>query len=134
MKEKTLPEEELEEIKQKISDYMDNSEEWMMQSFSPERMAHAVDVPVRLLPEIIRSGFGTNFYGLLNRYRIKEACRLLSDKEKLKQLTIEGISQSLGFKSRSNFGRNFRNLVGMSPTEYIAASERANTKEPPRPD
>lgn len=134
VRENVLSDEELDNIKHKIVNYMDNSEEWMMQSFSPERMAHAVDVPARLLPEIIRNGFGTNFYGLLNRYRIKEACRILSDKDKLKHLTIEGISQSLGFKSRSNFGKNFKNLVGMSPSEYIAASERANTKDSAKSD
>ena len=47
--------------------------------------------------------------------RLKEAARLLSEKK----LDITGVSIATGFKSLSAFSTNFKQLYGLSPTEWV---------------
>lgn len=53
--------------------------------------------------------------------RLKEAARLLSEKK----LDITGVSIATGFKSLSAFSTNFKQLYGLSPTEWVKRQEQA---------
>ena len=59
-------------------------------------------------------------------YRIREACRRLSDPAR-SNLTIEAISDELGFRSRSNFNTVFKKITGLTPGSYqkFAREEKA---------
>ena len=50
----------------------------------------------------------------LIRRKIEHAKRYLADEE----LSIEAVSQKLGFSTHSYFGRTFRKLTGISPSDY----------------
>ena len=63
----------------------------------------------------INQEYGSNFNSLLNEYRIKEACRRLGGNA---NMTIEGIAESVGFKSRTSFGALFKSITGLSPSAY----------------
>lgn len=58
-----------------------------------------------------------NFNQLINKYRIDESKRLLSD-ENYHNLTIEAIGKEAGFNSRSVFNQVFKSLVGQTPKDY----------------
>ena len=58
-----------------------------------------------------------SFSVFVNEYRIKEAIRLLSEKESYK-FSIDSIAFDAGFNSRTNFYRVFKKLTGISPTEF----------------
>jgi AraC-like DNA-binding protein len=53
----------------------------------------------------------------LNEYRIKEAVRLLSDKNN-PNISIETVAWDSGFNDRKTFYRIFRNTTGLSPTDF----------------
>lgn len=66
----------------------------------------------------INDSLGKNFKTLLNEYRIKEACRRLSDTTTYERLTVQAVYEDLGYKSASNFIKAFKNVIGMTPSQY----------------
>lgn len=62
-----------------------------------------------------------NFNALLHRYRIEEACALLADPQR-RHLPILTIALTVGYNSINPFNRAFRELKGMTPSEFRARS------------
>lgn len=50
----------------------------------------------------------------LNHYRVKKSMELLKNTDK----KVIDIAASVGFQNVSNFNRMFKNMIGMSPTDY----------------
>jgi hypothetical protein len=61
-----------------------------------------------------------NFNALLHDYRIREACRQLSDPA-LRRTPILTIALSVGYASVNTFSRGFREVMGMTPSAWRAA-------------
>lgn len=55
------------------------------------------------------------FFQFLLEIRLEAACRLL---RKTSDLSISEISLAAGFKNHSNFNRKFKEMKGMTPTQY----------------
>ena len=60
---------------------------------------------------------GICFTDYVNRYRISEACYILQNSAQ----TILQTAYDCGFDSLRSFNRNFKNIMGMSPTNYQAS-------------
>jgi AraC-like DNA-binding protein len=69
--------------------------------------------------QVINQEAGQTFSMLVRKYRIKEACRRLNDTQNYGHVTLETISESVGFKSRSTFVTAFKEQIGLTPSEYI---------------
>ena len=89
-----------------------------MPDFTVALLAEKVNTKPRHVSQVINEHYEKGFNQMLSEYRIKEACRRLVDTQGYGNLSIEGLSAGLGFKSRSNFVSNFKRIVGMSPSEY----------------
>jgi AraC-like DNA-binding protein len=83
------------------------------------RLARELSMPRNLLSELINRYLGMSFPDYINSRRIGEARRLLS--ERTRPITILQVAYDAGFNSKSVFYENFRELVGTSPTDYIAS-------------
>lgn len=70
----------------------------------------------RLIHERLRY---RNFNALLHHHRIEEACVLLADPER-RHLPILTIALTVGYNSINPFNRAFRELKGMTPSEFRA--------------
>lgn len=116
---------ELDEVKTCILNVLDHDQAIFDVDFSLDRLADLTRIKSRQLSTIINEAFGKNFYALLREYRIREACRRLTDKERYGNLTIEAISQSVGYKSRTSLVTAFKKETGLTPSEYqkIAKSQ-----------
>ena len=64
---------------------------------------------------IFKAETGTTLFNYLNGLKVESAKKLLSNSG----LNITQISQTLGFKSSSYFGKVFKELTGMSPLKYV---------------
>ncbi|MDR3060562.1 MAG: helix-turn-helix domain-containing protein [Dysgonamonadaceae bacterium] len=60
---------------------------------------------------------GKNIKTYINEYRIKEAIRILSD-ENSAGISVEDLAFDSGFNDRKTFHRIFRNITGLSPTDF----------------
>lgn len=117
------------DLAMRLKTIMETSDEIYRQDFSLDSLARLADAPSRKVSQAINSR-GLNFSTFLQKYRVEEACRRLDDHDRYGRHTIEAISESLGFKSRSNFITVFKKFTGITPSEYqkISASRPADRK------
>lgn len=121
-------EEELTTIRCKVEEVLNNPEIISKTDFSIDQMAQLCSVNGKLLSRAINECFHRSFSILLSESRIKEACKRINDFERYGNLTIEAISQSVGFSSRGGFIRAFKRSTGLTPSEYMAIAKNQKNK------
>lgn len=84
-------------------------------SFNQVQLAKLVNSNTSYVSMVINNTYKKNFKTYLNEYRIHLAAeRLLENKN----YTIQFISETVGFKSISNFISTFKKIMGMNPSAY----------------
>jgi AraC-like DNA-binding protein len=117
-----VPEEDpLFELSEKIKDYLINQKPFLNPSFTISDIAIALQVPQNHISYSINTLMNTTFYKLRSELRVEHAIALLQS-DKKERLTIEAIGEQSGFKTRSNFYSAFKEITGMTPTEYYSKS------------
>ena len=114
----SLPPELRKNILACIMHTMEQTEDFCDSDFGIERLAEKAGTNSRYTSVVINNVFGKNFRSLLNEYRIKEAMRRMMDEETYGMLTIKAISESVGYKSQSNFISVFTKLTGIKPSMF----------------
>lgn len=87
--------------------------------FSLGTLSQLVGSNMKYVSWVINSFYGKNFKTILNECRVREACIRLGDTERYGNITIQGIYESLGYRSASSFNRAFRQVTGMSPSAFL---------------
>ncbi len=82
---------------------------------SLQMIAKSTGINQRKIAETISEQFNCNVKTYINQIRINEAQRLLKESG----LNISEVAYMVGFSSPSNFNRVFKNMVEMSPSEYM---------------
>lgn len=113
-----LDEQTTEELWQNIVHVMEYSQEIYDTSFCLTRLAELVGTKPNYVSQAINQQGEWSFPTLLSHYRINEACRRINDISNYGNYTVEGIGQSVGFKSRSHFVKTFKKQTGLSPSDY----------------
>lgn len=128
-KNSSLSDKDKKELLAKILSVMENIDEICSISFSAERLAQLTNSKYKYVSQVINEKYGCNFNMFLNKFRIKEACRRFSDVDNYGQYTIDAMSQSLGFKSRTTFTSSFKKIIGLTPSQYskLAKEDKENT-------
>jgi AraC-like DNA-binding protein len=67
--------------------------------------------------QVINEKSGESFYELLARLRVEEAKRLLTE-DTGHRITVEDLAERVGYNSKSSLNRTFKNLTGLTPTEF----------------
>lgn len=80
-------------------------------------LANTLSMDPRHISQIINTRFNTNFRDYLNQYRIRDAVELLNNPDN-NTLSIKEIMHLVGFNSRSNFNTLFKEVTGLTPTDY----------------
>ncbi|MEZ5194991.1 MAG: AraC family transcriptional regulator [Bacteroidales bacterium] len=80
-------------------------------------LAKKMNTGFRELSYILNKVMQTNFYGLVNEYRVNEAKEILSRKQ-FDHYSLDAISDKVGFRSRSSFYACFKKMTGQTPAEY----------------
>lgn len=84
------------------------------EKFSLDRIAGALFLNKIYLSKCFKQVTGVTLLQYFNRVRCEKACELLMDST----LSIEIISDRVGFAIPSHFARIFRGIYGCSPSEY----------------
>ena len=113
-----LNDEDKQQLLARIQEVMENNDEIFTADFSLERLAMLSGSKYKYVSQVINEYYQQNFNTFLNSYRIKEACKRLGDLEHYGNYTIEAISESVGFKSRSTFVSSFKRITGLTPSQY----------------
>lgn len=80
-----------------------------------DELAGMVHVSVPYLYKLFQTHLGISPGKYINKIRIEECKALLREG----QLPMGKIAEAMGFSSLQQFSRQFRNLCGITPTEYI---------------
>ncbi|MBP5536158.1 MAG: helix-turn-helix transcriptional regulator [Bacteroidales bacterium] len=88
-----------------------------------QKLAKIVGTNKVTLSHVINDSLQQNFATLLNKYRIREAIRLLSD-PKLRNHKIEAIGEMCGYSNRQVFHAAFKKEMGITPTHFRNISKK----------
>ena len=115
-----------ESLLQKVMSVMETSDDIFQQDFTLARLSALVEADHHHVSQVVNEQPCQGLAALLNDYRIKEACRRMNDTKTYGSLTIEGIANSVGFKSRPYFVKVFKEQTGLTPSAYLKLAKSKN--------
>ena len=98
-----------------LTRWMRETKPYLNPDFQLMALRHVLPMNRTYLSRFIRDEFGCTFYQFVNKYRIEEAKRLMTEQPDLK---IEDVAIKSGFSSRSSFTQTFTKETGFSPREW----------------
>ena len=107
---------------------MHAEEPYLDQNIKLTNMATAINATPHEVSHVINDRLGISFNHYINEFRIKKACVLLEGSD---HLTIEGIGQEAGFKSRSAFYKAFKYFMNQTPSQYKSQIRSSEEKSCP---
>lgn len=111
------------ELLARIISVMESDPSIFNPDFSIDMLAHLCGEKTKAVSVTLNAALDKNFNTLLNEYRVREMCRLL-DEPNASSLTIEGVAQQAGYRSRSTYIAAFKRLTGLTPSEYVKVKNR----------
>lgn len=107
-------------LNQRIQAVLDTPDTLCEQDFTLAKLAKMVDSNTTYVSQVVNERYATSFSNVLSALRVREACRRMSDEsDHYRNVTIEAIAASVGFKSRTAFLNAFKREVGLTPSEYL---------------
>jgi AraC-like DNA-binding protein len=91
---------------------------FILPGFNLSKMALDLQLSERVLSNYFNTELKISFSEWKNNQRIDYACKMITE-GKADKLTVEGISQNVGFSSRSKFIDAFKERKGVVPSTYI---------------
>lgn len=109
---------EIESIKEKLNQVLEIDKIFLDEELNLTEMSDNIGITNKKLSELLNQHLNTNFYNLINDYRIKEVLEKF-EKGDTTKFTIMSIANDCGFQSKASFYRIFKQKTGVSPSEYI---------------
>ena len=107
----------MDTLKEKILRIIVIQEKYKDKEYSAKQLAMDLGTNTRYVSAVINVKFHTNYSCFVNKYRIDEAMSLMIDR-RYQKLTMEQISDMVGFSNRQSFYASFYRIMNMSPREY----------------
>ncbi len=80
-----------------------------------KNLAERIDMTAHQLSQLLNEKLNVNFYTFINKYRIQEARRILTEEP---DKSIIAIAYDVGFNSKSSFYEAFSKFTGKTPYRY----------------
>ncbi|MCF2563622.1 AraC family transcriptional regulator [Prevotella brevis] len=107
----------MDTLKEKILRIIVIQEKYKDKEYSAKQLAMDLGTNTRYVSAVINVKFHTNYSCFVNKYRIDEAMSLMVDR-RYQKLTMEQISDMVGFSNRQSFYASFYRIMNMSPRVY----------------
>jgi AraC-like DNA-binding protein len=124
----TLTQEYLLNIIKKIESHMAEHKPYLEGELTLTSLAGQLNIHPTQLSQILNEGLSENFYRFVNRYRVEESKRLLLDPA-FAHYNILGIAFQAGFSTKSTFNKTFKELTGLSPSEFVKQKRGGNGRK-----
>jgi len=96
---------------------MQEQKPYLDEELTLSKLASYLNTTDKKLSKLLNQHINTTFYNFVNTFRLKEFKRRVQD-DSFKNITIEGIANDCGFKSKASFYKLFNKETGLSPSEY----------------
>jgi len=107
----------MDELKDKILDIILFQKKYRDKDYSAKRLAEDLQTNTRYISAVVSVKFHTNYKSFVNKFRIEDAMTLLGDR-RYRDLSMEDISDMVGFANRQSFYASFFRFNGIAPREY----------------
>jgi len=113
----SISDERMEGALAELTEMMEVEKVYLDPDLTLQKLAKQLRIHYNHLSRIINERFGVSFKNYINRYRVDEAKRRLSDPAE-KDRNITDIMLDAGFYSKSTFNTAFRKFTGTSPSTF----------------
>ena len=96
---------------------MESDKIYLNENLNLREVALHLKADPNLISFILNNHLGGNFYDFVNKYRIEEVKMKLNSPD-YKHLSLLGIALDSGFNSKTTFNRVFKQVMGITPTEF----------------
>ena len=93
---------------------------------SAARVAAELSMSESRFSRFFRRATGNTFTDFVNRVRVSHACQLLMESDR----QVTHICYEVGFRNVANFNRRFRDIKGISPSEFRRQADNRFGREP----
>ena len=112
---------EVEEHLARLLALMDEAKPYTEASLRLTDLAALVGLHAHQLSQVINQSCGQNFNDFVNRYRVEEAKRLLSDPGRQADSLLT-LAFEAGFNNKTSFNEAFKRHAGMTPSRFRASA------------
>lgn len=113
-----LTNDEIQNHVKRINQLMALEKIYLNENLNLREFALHLNADPNLVSFILNNHLGRNFYDFVNRYRIEEVKKKLNNPE-YKHFSLLGIALESGFNSKTTFNRVFKQITGITPTEFL---------------
>ena len=85
--------------------------------YSAKKLAKEIGTNTRYISAVVNDRFHMNYSQFVNKYRVDEAMRILSDM-RYQDLAMSDICDMVGFANRQTFYASFYRFIGVTPRQY----------------
>lgn len=108
---------DLQILAERLNTAMKTERYYLEPNLTLSSLAQYLKMPNHHLTQVFSVQFKQSFYQYVNTFRVQEACRLMDDPI-YHHLTLEEIAEKSGFNAKVSFNRQFKTLMGCTPSEY----------------
>ncbi len=118
--------EKKEDINKLLEEAINEEKIFLNPDITLGKLAQKLGVNSKYLSQVIHEYYNSGFADFINHLRVKEAARLLSSNS-YRHLSIEGISEMVGFKNKSSFNIYFKKFMNVTPSFFSRTSANLNS-------
>lgn len=107
----------MDDLKDKILNVIVMQKKYKDKDYSAKKLADDLGTNTRYISAVVNVQFHMNYTSFVNKFRIEEAMTLMVDK-RYQDLTIEEVSDMVGFANRQSFYASFYKFMNMTPRDY----------------
>lgn len=112
-----LTDPEAQQYAEKLIEYMKSSKPYLNPDLSLSQLAGEIGITSHYLSQVINEKFNINFFDFINGYRVEAFKERISD-PRYGNYSFLGIAFECGFNSKSAFNRIFKQVTGLTPSQY----------------
>ena len=113
-----LSTDDIDHLKRVIIDLMEKDKIHLNPDLNLQLLAQYLGTTEKKCSYALNKGLETNFNKFVNSYRIKAFKQKIKE-GKHKEFTLLSLAYESGFESKSTFNRAFKNLTGMTPSQFV---------------
>lgn len=96
---------------------METQKPYLNRNLSIQDLADLTKIPRHHITQVLNEKHERNFFTFINEYRVSEVISRFKDPQNNKY-TILAIAYDSGFNSKTTFNSIFKNITGVTPSEY----------------
>jgi AraC-like DNA-binding protein len=112
------------ELLQKIRQTVENEQLFLKPELTINDLAERLKLPPKIISNQINSGLGKSFLQYINEQRVENFKEKINSNQ-FEHLSMLGVALESGFNSKSSFNRIFKEITGISPSEFKNSSQNA---------